>query len=128
MPSGWSIEKLLVAPFGSSGHADVLFTAVDSSGNTKREVLHSTDSSATQRDISALTPTDVQLADEAGEQIIAILPVDANQDGATDYIYAYENGRTKLVLAQVAARTDLANLSMRVTTISSPSRAKSKRF
>ena len=112
VPVGWSIEKVRVAPFSGRGYSDILFTARDASGNTKREVIYSSDASADQRNLSGIPPVDVELSDENGEQILAIVPVDANGDGAMDYVFAYENGRTKLVIAQVTARSDLASLDI----------------
>ena len=109
--TGYAIERVLVAPFDGSGYSSILFTARDSSGNTKREIVYSTDATADARDLSGVTPTNIQLSDEAGEQIIAIIRVDANNDGAIDYIYAYQDGRTELVLSVPAARTDLSSLS-----------------
>ena len=112
-PVGFAIEKLVVAPLGSTGYADILFTARDGSGNTKREIIYSTQASAEQRDLTGTTTVeDVELADENGKQILAILPVDANQDGAIDYVYAFEDGSTKLVLTRVQPRTDLSQLEI----------------
>lgn len=77
-----AIEKLIVYDANSDGYHDILFYAIDTAGGTKREILYSTTTSAIQRDISTLTPESVELSDEAGEEIVAMLPVDANQDGA----------------------------------------------
>jgi hypothetical protein len=101
-----TLEKLLIFDEDQNGIEDVLVTT-DIGG---RYVYRVTEAAAEQRHLFLVqnNPTDLTLSDET-ESIIAIMKVDANNDGATDLIYAYEDGRTKLVLAEVTARTDLAS-------------------
>jgi hypothetical protein len=100
--AGWSIEHIVVADFDNNGYADVMFTAVDGSGNSRREIAYQERATALQYDLpnyDATAPVDVQLTGESTSQVLAITKVDANNDGAMDYVYAYEDGRAKLVLA-----------------------------
>lgn len=115
---GQTIEKVLVFDGDTNGYADILFTTADG-GSTSfgREMVYSTDASATQRDFSGIASTDMQFSDEGTEQIKAILTVDANNDGGQDLIYAYMSGRTQLVLGVPQNRNDLGSLTDTTTGI-----------
>jgi hypothetical protein len=101
-----TLEKLLIFDEDQNGIEDVLVTT-DTGG---RYVYRVTEAAAEQRHLFLVqnNPTDLTLSDET-ESIIAIMKVDANNDGAIDIVMAYEDGRTKLVLAEVTTRTDLAS-------------------
>jgi hypothetical protein len=114
--AGHTIEKVLVFDGDTNGYADILFTTADGGGTTfGREMVYSTDASATQRDFSGIAATNMQLSDEGTEQIKAILAVDANKDGGQDLIYAYMSGRTQLVLGVPQDRNDLGSLTEATT-------------
>ena len=103
------IEKILIFDEDQNGIDDILFTT-DTGG---RYIYRVTEAAAEQRQIFLVenNPTDLTLSDET-EAILAILKVDTRNIGVTDLIYAYADGRTKLVLAEVAARSDLANVDI----------------
>ena len=103
------IEKILIFDEDQNGIDDILFTT-DTGG---RYIYRVTEAAAEQREIFLVqnNPTDLTLSDET-EAILAILKVDTRNIGVTDLIYAYADGRTKLVLAEVAERSDLANIDI----------------
>jgi len=102
-----TLEKVLIFDEDQNGIDDILVTT----DAGERYLYRVTEDAAEQRHLFLVqnNPTDLTLSDET-ESIIAILKVDANLDGAIDIIFAYEDGRTKLILAEVAARTDLGPL------------------
>ena len=109
--AGYSVEDIIVFDADQNGYSDILFTATDASGRTRRAVVYSSDTAALQRDLSGIAPVDLELTDEAGVKVSMMMSVDANKDGAGDLIYARTNGRSQLILATVAARTDLSALA-----------------
>jgi hypothetical protein len=103
-----TLEKLILFDEDQNGIDDILVTT-DTGG---RYLYHVTETAAEQRHLflSQNNPSDLKLSDET-DTIISIMKVDANNDGAIDLIYAYEDGRTNLILSEVAVRTDLASLA-----------------
>ena len=109
--AGYTIEHVAVFDADSNGFDDVLIVSKDATGaNTKRDLYYTTNTMASSRNIG-VAPTNVQLSDENGLEILTILAVDANADGATDLVYGYQDGRSKVVLSTIAARTDLSELA-----------------
>ena len=116
MSTAAPIRNLVVVDADNNGYNDIIVTASATSPVAQeRSVLYVTNTAAVQRDLSGILTTDLELNDEddgtAASEIYALIAVDANKDGAQDLVYAFKDGRTKLVLATIAARTDLSSLA-----------------
>lgn len=111
VPSGYSIEEILVHDWNNDGYADILVVASNTAGDTIRKVIEVTKTEADARDLTGATETDIQLSDESGLEILDIKKLDVNNDGAEDVILTYEDGTSAVILSKIEARTDLSSLS-----------------
>jgi hypothetical protein len=85
VPSGYSIEEILVFDTNDNGYGDVVIVASNSAGDTIRKVIKVTKTEAEARDLTGAIEEDLELTGEAGNEVMDILKIDVNNDGGEPY-------------------------------------------
>jgi hypothetical protein len=85
VPSGYSIEEILVFDTNDNGYGDVLIVASNAAGDTIRKVIKVTKTEAEARDLTGAIEEDIELAGESGLEVLDIIKMDLNNDGGAPY-------------------------------------------
>ena len=80
VPSGYSIEEILVFDTNGNGYGDLVIVASNAAGDTIRKVIKVTKTEAEARSLAGAIEEDIKLAGE-DKTVLEILKLDVNNDG-----------------------------------------------